>query len=252
MKNGFCGMQRTTILQGQFSKYRKDENMLIRYAFSIQGVEKEGVLNQLKEIISEERRKKMERYRFEADKIRSLFAEVLVRYGLKKHFGMEKEEVSIEKNEYGKPELIKRKDIHYNVSHSGDWVICAFSSFPVGVDVEIEKEHNLDIAKRFFDKTEYETLRECESPKELFISYWTLKESYVKAEGKGMQIPFDTFSFDIAHDEIKLQVEGKPCNTYEFQVYGIADGVQVATCSREPIEGKFKIVSLQDLVETLL
>lgn len=224
--------------------------MLIRYAFSIQGVEKEEALNQLKEIISEERREKMERYRFEADKIRSLFAEVLVRYGLKKHFGMEK--VSIETNKYGKPELRERKDIHYNVSHSGDWVICAFSLFPVGVDVEIEKEHNLDIAKRFFDKREYETLRECESPKELFISYWTLKESYVKAEGKGMQIPFDTFSFDISPDEVKLQVEGKPCNTYEFQVYGIAEGVQVATCSQEPIEGKFKIVSLQDLVETLL
>lgn len=226
--------------------------MLIRYAFSIQGLEKEEALNQLKEIISKERREKMERYRFEADKIRSLFAEVLVRYGLKKHFGLEKEAVSIVSNEYGRPELKERKDIHYNVSHSGDWVICAFSSFPVGVDVEIEKEHNLDIAKRFFAKREYEVLRESGNPKELFISYWTLKESYVKAEGKGMQIPFDTFSFDISEDEIRLQVDEKPCDTYKFQVYGIAKGVQVATCSQEPIEGKFQIVTLQELVETLL
>ncbi len=226
--------------------------MLIRYAFSVKNIIEDETFHRFENIISEERYKKMQKYRFRADAIRSLFAEVLLRYGLKKDLGLEGMEIEFEKNDYGKPELKKNKQIHFNVSHSGDWVVCAISDQPVGVDVELEKEHDLQIAKRFYGKKEYDALLKSKNQKELFITFWTLKESYVKAEGKGLSIPFESFAFTMQEKNISLEVDEKPCNTYEFQTYPIAEGVQVATCSMQPIEGRFKIVTLEELKKMLL
>lgn len=245
--------------------------MLIRYAFNIQGIEVDELFHKLETLVSPERYEKMQRYHFEVDKIRSLFAEILLRYGLKIHFGMEGDVIQFETNEYGKPRLKGCEGIHFNVSHSGDWVICAISSEQVGVDVEQVKEKNLDIAERFYAEEEYQTLLQYEHPSELFYRYWTLKESYVKAEGKGMSIPFTSFAFRIEdtvsdrksetssdtnshkiYDKISLTVNNEICKKYQFQVYNIAEDFQVATCSSEEIEGKFKQITIQDIEATLL
>lgn len=226
--------------------------MLLRYAFSIQDVKVDAAFHALEQIISTKRYDKMQRFYFEADKIRSLFAEVLLRFALKKHFKIEGADVEFEVNEFGKPYLKGIPEIHFNVSHSGNWVICAVSQSPVGVDVEEIKNKNLEIAERFYTKEEYESLLASADKNELFIRYWTLKESYVKAEGKGMSIAFDSFSFDVSGEEIKLQVGQKPCNTYHFQVYKIGDSFEAATCSKEVIEGEFVKVTLEEIKKTLL
>lgn len=226
--------------------------MLVRYAFSIKGLEADETFHTLTQLLSRERYDKMQRYHFEADKFRSLYASVLLHFALKKHHSVNEKELKIVKNEYGKPSLQEYPDIHFNVSHSGDWVICAVSDFAVGVDVEVTREHDMQIAKRFYAESEYESLLASRQPSDLFVTYWTLKESYVKAEGKGMSIPFHSFAFDVSGDEITLQVEGKPCNTYEFQVYDIEEGVKAATCSQEPIEGQFTVVTLDEIKQVLL
>lgn len=226
--------------------------MLVRYAFNIQEIKVDDTFHALEEVISKERYERMQRYHFEMDKVRSLFAEVLLRYGLKRHYGLVGKEIQFNINEYGKPTLKEHEEIHFNVSHSGDWVICAISSEPVGVDVEQVKEKNIDIAERFYAKEEYQTLLGSENAVELFFVYWTLKESYVKAEGKGMSIPFSSFSFDLSGESIVLKVNGEVCHTYQFQAYKIAEDFVVATCSRETIEGEFIQVTLDELKETLL
>lgn len=133
--------------------------------------------------------------------------------------------------------------------------------------MEQVKEKNLDIAERFYAEEEYQTLLQYEHPIELFYRYWTLKESYVKAEGKGMSIPFNSFVFRIEdmdsdrssdtnshkiYDEISLTVNNEICTKYQFQVYNIAEDFQVATCSSEEIEGKFEQITIQDIEATLL
>lgn len=226
--------------------------MLVRYAFNIKGIQVDDTFHALEGIISEERYKKMQRYYFEADKIRSLFAEVLLRYALKKHYGLEGADIQFDTNEYGKPSLKKNKNIYFNVSHSGDWILCAISSKPVGVDVEQIKEKNIDIAERFYAEEEYQTLLKSKNASELFFVYWTLKESYVKAEGKGMSISFSTFAFDVSEEAIVLKVNGEVCHTYQFQVYKIAEDFEAATCSMEPIEGFFEQVDLEQVKEVLI
>lgn len=51
---------------------------------------------------------------------------------------------------YGKPFLLNSPHIHYNVSHTGDYVFCALADEPVRIDVELIKSVDLKIAKRFF------------------------------------------------------------------------------------------------------
>lgn len=91
----------------------------------------------------------------------------------------------------GKPSLSNRDDIHFNISHSADLGLFAFSpDRPVGVDVENERpvRRLLDVAQRFMTEDELRML--AETPEEerngAFLRSWVVREARLKAEGKGV------------------------------------------------------------------
>jgi 4'-phosphopantetheinyl transferase len=80
----------------------------------------------------------------------------------------------------------------------------------IGADVERLREFRLDIVPDCFAPAEAESIFECSGFQqfERFFAYWTLKESYVKARGVGMFIPFDEFAFHLTKDEPpRLQID---------------------------------------------
>ena len=91
----------------------------------------------------------------------------------------------------GKPSLVDRDDIHFNISHSADLGLFAFSpDRPVGVDVENERpvRRLLDVAQRFMSEDELRSLVDI-SPDErnaAFLRSWVIREARLKAEGKGV------------------------------------------------------------------
>src|SRR3954465_11141668 len=91
----------------------------------------------------------------------------------------------------GKPVLIDRDDIHFNVSHSADLGLFAFApDRPVGVDVENERpvRRLLDVAQRFMSDEELRTLAgtaEAERNSAVLRAWWT-REARLKAQGKGV------------------------------------------------------------------
>ena len=92
---------------------------------------------------------------------------------------------------HGKPELIGRNSVQFNLAHSGERAIYAISSnHPVGVDIEhISRKINSErLAKRFFSNAEYEALQTIPPPlrQRAFFRLWTGKEAIVKATGKGL------------------------------------------------------------------
>ena len=223
--------------------------MICKYALKIPKKVDIGVFQQLDKIISPERREKIKKYHFEEDKKRSIMAEVLLRHSLKKDFGITREQVQFTNNSYGKPMLKNFEQIHFNLAHSGDWVVCGVSDVPIGIDVEIMKTTELDVAKAFFTSSEYNDI--LNQPKEQQLKYfyklWTLKESYVKAEGKGLSIPLNSFRFSILPHAIQMYEGNQMSKKYCFQVFNLDDFHVVAVCSKKLSEEAISIVSIENI-----
>jgi 4'-phosphopantetheinyl transferase len=102
----------------------------------------------------------------------------------------------------GKPYL-PNHSIHFNLSHSGDYALYAFSNIPdilLGIDVErITHRHELAIAKRFFTPAEYAQLAALplEQQAEAFFHIWTQKEAFIKAIGQGLSYSLDRFETSV-------------------------------------------------------
>ncbi len=64
------------------------------------------------------------------------------------------EEIRLYLNEHGKPYLKTDVPLFFNISHSGELVVCAFSDTEVGVDVEKIGKERLAVAERFFHPEE--------------------------------------------------------------------------------------------------
>src|SRR6202035_1225897 len=91
----------------------------------------------------------------------------------------------------GKPSLVDRDHIHFNITHSADLGLFAFApDRPVGVDVENERpvRRLLDVAQRFMSDDELRSLVNT-APEErdaAFLRSWVVREARLKAEGKGV------------------------------------------------------------------
>jgi len=92
----------------------------------------------------------------------------------------------------GKPYLISGK-ISFSLSHGGRFAALALSEVPVGLDVEPLGPANLNVAKRFFTPDEQAWMAEEDEDKRFFL-LWTRKESVIKADGRGLSMPLESFS----------------------------------------------------------
>ncbi len=109
----------------------------------------------------------------------------------------------------GKPSIVPEQQgnppLTFSLSHTRGLVACAVARAPmIGIDVEaIEKRSaSPDVASRFFAPAEVDMLRTHpgEEYADRFIEVWTLKESYIKAVGVGLEQPLDSFAFSFPND----------------------------------------------------
>lgn len=104
---------------------------------------------------------------------------------------------AMEKNAFGKPYFADYPRISFNLSHTKGCVCCALADAPVGVDVEMcSRPANQERIVKRFSLEEQKLWKETaeEQRQELFFALWVLKESCVKADGRGLRIPLDAFS----------------------------------------------------------
>jgi len=179
--------------------------------------------------ISAENRTRCQGFRLREDALRTLYGELMVRHLLCRDFAWNNEAIAFGKDRDGKP-FVKDFPFHFNLSHSGDFVVCAFGTQEIGVDVEQIKPIDLQLAKRYFHPSEHRYLLAQKEDQRLdcFFSLWTLKESYMKYLGKGMSIPLDSFFFQISATSISvtdLSRNQKP----HFKQFPI-DGYKLSLC----------------------
>lgn len=178
-------------------------------------------------LLSESRKAKADRYFFEKDKILSVAVGALVDIGLRE-YGLSEREMTIKANEYGKPYFESRSDIYFNASHSENKAMVCFSDFEVGCDIEKIKTVDKALAERFFCESEAKLA--CEN--DMFFRLWTLKESYIKAKGKGLAIPLS--SFEIVFEDEKPRIkDGSEYSLYEISSF---DGFKSSLCIKAPLD----------------
>lgn len=161
----------------------------------------EGDYRVLYEKASRERKERADRYRHREDALRCVTADALLRYVLGT------DDYTVEKTPAGKPFVPGKENFHYNLSHSGRWVVIAFGRREVGVDVEtLRPDTDIEnIARRFFapDERNY-VFEDQENQRIRFFEIWTGKESYLKYLGLGLMKDLASFSIFDREPGIRL------------------------------------------------
>ena len=140
---------------------------------------------------SEVRKRRADRYLRQEDRVRCVAADALLRLVP----GYREEELAC--TPAGKL-YFKSGGTHFNLSHSGRWVVVAWGSDPVGIDVEqLQMDSGkLELARRYFceDEQDYLFAAPPQEQAERFYRIWTGKESYLKYLGTGIDRPLQSFS----------------------------------------------------------
>lgn len=226
--------------------------MIYQYAYNISEITNIRDVCDLYDLISDERKEKIIKYHFDKDKLHSMFAEVILRYALWERYGLK--DLVIQKNEYGKPYLVNNKDIYFNLSHSGDWVLCGVGNENLGIDVEQIDDIELSVAEEFFTKEESDYLFTLNENDRLIAFYkiWTLKESYIKNVGEGLSIPLNSFMFKNEDNNIKIYIQGKKDDNYSFLIRSLDEQHSMSLCVTGEIDNminnNFTILTLEEIM----
>jgi 4'-phosphopantetheinyl transferase len=159
--------------------------------------------------LSDEERRRAERFRFERDRSRFVLARGILRTLLAEYSQCPPEALVFRYGAHGKP-YVETYPFHFNLSHSGDIAVYAVSQWcRVGTDVElIRPVSDLEsIARRMFTQREMAALQATppESRTALFFRVWTRKESVLKGVGSGLGAAVQ--AIDVLDDLVHLRSE---------------------------------------------
>lgn len=155
-------------------------------------------------LLSEEERARAKRFRSVAAYEVFIASHVLVRSLLSEVGDRRREEWCFTRGPFGKPQLSPAlgSRLQFNLSHTRGLVAAAVSvEDDIGIDVEAcdQKANFLSVSQRCFTPEELWILSNAAQSEKLetFYRLWTLKESYMKAIGHGLNCSLHSFSFSL-------------------------------------------------------
>lgn len=153
--------------------------------------------------------------------------EELLAYALLTEEGVIYKGEQVIRNLWGKPYLKNQPDIYYNISHSENCAACIISDIcDVGIDVEKIRSFNMYAAQKTCSPEELMRIRSTQDANREFFRYWTLKESYIKAIGRGLSYPMKKVNFEI-HPNGEIRSNISKCR---FLLMEDTDGFITAVC----------------------
>lgn len=163
----------------------------------------------------------------------SLLGELIVCNHFSRKNGLHRKDVILKKDEFGKTYVANDLSYHFNISHSGSWVVCAFDKEPIGVDIELIENIDNNIMERFYSALEISHIRKYPLDQRVswFYKIWTLKESYLKALGIGIRVPLKSFSFIFNNNMIQL-LSDIDDEKWCFQLYCVDPIYEIAVCKK--------------------
>jgi 4'-phosphopantetheinyl transferase len=119
----------------------------------------------------------------------SLFGKLLLLKGFK-HFDLSINLADMKYSGYGKP-YIEKTPVSFNISHSGNCVVCALSTDTKSIGIDVEEIKAIDITDFKNNWTDNEWKEISNNDAGSFYRFWTCKEAIIKAEGRGLSIPLN-------------------------------------------------------------
>lgn len=153
-------------------------------------------------------------YRRKLDRLRYRTSRSTLRKILSGYLSTDPSEIHLELDQLGKPMLSRKyhsPNVEFNISHSDQLILFAFARVRrVGVDIEHVRPFPelVNLVSRYFTEKESSTIgnipeRERTSA---FFSGWTRKEAFLKAIGRGLQIPLNSFEVSLDPNEEEPQL----------------------------------------------
>lgn len=182
-------------------------------------------------LLSPDEKNRAQKFRFDNDSQNFIAARGILRSLVGKYLEINPAEISFQYNEFGKPGIANNTPLHFNISHSQNMALFAFTNnFDVGVDVEFVNPNIevKDIAKNFFSKNEIIKLLSLPEEQQAlgFFNCWTRKEAFIKAVGEGLSFPLDQFEVSLEPDKPAklLATHWDPKAVSKWSMYSITPG----------------------------
>jgi 4'-phosphopantetheinyl transferase len=197
-------------------------------------------------LLSDAEKQRCAAFYFEKHRTEYALSHAVLRLVLAEYAPVNPHEWRFSTGPWGKPAIaapVLDPPLWFNLSHTDGFVACVTGRVrELGVDVENLNRITscTEIAEHSFAAPELEYLNNLPPvlQRDAFFRIWTLKEAYMKAEGKGLAIPLNSFYFRFPsgnHPKVRLETtsETRPdgWDFFEFQpspCYRISIGARKA------------------------
>lgn len=146
----------------------------------------ENTFNYLLSFIQPEKKERILKQRVSQNAYNMLIGELTAKIGIKKAFGIPIASQKFIYSGYGKPYLSDDRNIHFNISHSGEYVACVVSNKSVGIDIQRIEQYNPNVAEKVCNAQELLQISNSGDKSSEFIKLWTQKEAVLKMYGVGI------------------------------------------------------------------
>ncbi len=152
------------------------------------------------EWLQPDERARFDRYRYDTDRLMFALGRVMARRLVGRALDVAPTAWRWREGAHGRPEIASPDTpLHFNLAHSAGLVACVIGSDrEVGVDVEDRERPATDpaVVPRFCSPEEAAQI-DAGQPgwRDRFLTYWTLKEAYLKARGLGISVHLSDISF---------------------------------------------------------
>ncbi len=141
-------------------------------------------------------RSKILKYRRWQDRQASLYGKLLLIEGLKRGGIDIDDQIDFEYTDGKRPSFLN-VDVDFNISHTNGMVVCAISKGgKVGLDIEKVRDLDFEYYTNTMTSRQWLEINSSHEKSDIFFKYWTIKESVLKGDGRGIVYPLDKMEVD--------------------------------------------------------
>ncbi len=168
-------------------------------------------------ILSFDERDRAVGFRLEKHREQSIITRGMLKILLGRYLQIEPMDLHFDYDQFGKPHLDSSSDstsLRFNLSHSYELALCAVAwNREVGVDVEwINKDSTWEeVSETFFFPREVKDIHRvpANERQKRFLEYWTCKEAYIKATGRGHLVALNEVEVFLRQNEAQVRLPSR-------------------------------------------